>query len=376
MFVFIAIPKTGTSSLSRILNEIFPDWTQYNQDRGTFEKNRTKAQRVANIGDYSLVYGHLTLKDVEELGVPIGRSRIFTLLRDPLQRCMSGYKYGVKMAYRFLKNKEKNDFYDYYYPLHLQNGRPISFYDYMTNENLPINDQMWWATGKTGISVDEAISIVEQNYDLVGILEYFDSFISLLRIKYGWTIPDSTIENWSRIKIDDEDITRTVPIIEKTYRNDFLFYEYFKDKLIKQLLDIGADRIVAARSMKSPVEFNAKNGISTIDGDPRGGFWDRLTLTVQIIGDHRQKILVYPANDIAHLLVKDNKKRWNLNIMGVADSYKEGYIEGYSIIHPKDLNQVDFDAVIIASSEYGNEIRDTIESHCPGKKIRFHELPW
>lgn len=92
-FVFVHIPKAAGTSLIRLLNEVFPG--EVSAPFPDVDLCRD-AEALRLLSGYRLVNGHISGRDVARCFPDRG---CFTVLRDPIERCLSAYAYFRRLRH-------------------------------------------------------------------------------------------------------------------------------------------------------------------------------------------------------------------------------------------------------------------------------------
>ncbi|WFU12344.1 sulfotransferase family 2 domain-containing protein (plasmid) [Rhizobium sp. CB3090] len=116
---FVHVPKTAGSSLNKLFSELYGDLklpALTTLDYGLYSQDKLKAYRF-----YS---GHCYWRDYSRLP---SDARIFTVLRDPVARVVSLYKYWGSISTEHLTDKTMIEA--------MQTARDSSIYDFISSEN-------------------------------------------------------------------------------------------------------------------------------------------------------------------------------------------------------------------------------------------------
>ena len=133
-----------------------------------------------------------------------------TFLRDPLTRCASHYQYDVQRG-----------------------GVDIPFEDWITHEASP-NRQVRFLAGPDATAA-EAIAMVEDRIDFVGLLEHFDASLVMMASVYGfpwlgyvrkWSAPTDDIKK--RLLADPA----SRALLEDANREDMALYRHVVDEVL------------------------------------------------------------------------------------------------------------------------------------------------
>ena len=223
--LFDHLPKCGGSTLREYLRKHYPQrktfFTNGLDPYSSVEKFKQLSQHQRY--GYDLILGHLTNEliayaDPECLKV--------TVLREPVERIISHYYYAKRSPEHYLYSKITE--------------RDISLEEYATSE---LSDELrnWYTSHFSGLAVADvdgspeaalsrAVEVLFKQYDVVGILSDFPSFIDMLRVKVGLRYPydDKKVNVTSRRpKFDDISPSIIEKIREVNYL-DVTLYECIK----------------------------------------------------------------------------------------------------------------------------------------------------
>lgn len=146
-----------------------------------------------------------------------------TVLRNPVDRIISHYYYARRETKHYLYEEIKK--------------KRLTLKQYIENKlSLELNNGqtrilagIGWGCG-FGDCTREMLEQAKKNLDLfeiVGITEEFESFLLLLRKKWGWHIPEFVNKNVSKDRLETEEIDEeTLLLIKKYNRLDIELYEY------------------------------------------------------------------------------------------------------------------------------------------------------
>jgi galactose-3-O-sulfotransferase len=225
--VFLHIPKTGGTTMSRILERQYrlreSFWTEWDRQSLQSFRNLPEKQRAR----IRLLYGHLAFGVHEVLPRP---ARYLTLLRDPIERAVSHY-YFIRRTLR--------------HPLHEKVvSRQMTLVDYVENPiaNELVNGQTRLiagvADGSTRDLEDPALletagRNIRGHFGLVGLAERFDESLLLAKEIFSWTRPVHYVrQNVTRRRPSLEDIPlEAVNVIRARNRLDTELYRVAKERL-------------------------------------------------------------------------------------------------------------------------------------------------
>ena len=231
--IFVHIPRTGGTSLTITL------LMEYGA-RGMYKCYRN------GCGDYSLgrninasrkcvITGHVPFGVHRHLGIE--RARYFTILRDPLSRLISYYRYVVNTRRHYL---------------HQQVVRHnLSIEAFLTSgispelENGAVRQLSGCPTAfQSNVDFDELYEMAEENLSTcaaVGVLESYRTSISLFHEKLGWKCGLRDVQENGTQDQSNTDPTlrqRLIEIVAGTNKKDILLYNKASECLHKEAGDV------------------------------------------------------------------------------------------------------------------------------------------
>lgn len=171
MLVFIHTPKTGGSTLRRILRRQCQPRSSFvglnHLDRPHECLERLAAIAAAPPGRVQAAGGHVPFGVVAPR---LPHATYLTLVRDPVERVLSAYHYG------------------------LHRRTPVrSLHRYVTEGVTPANLQTRMLSGRpvseepTLDSLEAAVANLRERFRVVGTTERFDELLTLIRLGLGWS---------------------------------------------------------------------------------------------------------------------------------------------------------------------------------------------
>ncbi|MBU1493646.1 MAG: hypothetical protein KJ956_06745 [Actinobacteria bacterium] len=133
-----------------------------------------------------------------------------TFLRDPVVRCASHYQYDVQVG-----------------------GVDLPLEEWLSHEVSP-NRQVRHLAGP-GATGDDAIAVVEDRVDFVGVTEHFDASLLMMAARYGfrrvgyvrkWSAPANEIKQ----RVLDDPANRA--LLEEANREDMVLYRHVLDEVL------------------------------------------------------------------------------------------------------------------------------------------------
>ena len=171
---FLHIPKTAGTTLNAILDDNFagqPVLDVYTES----QQRRLKETTYAQIAQYALVRGHMFISDFRDILDGPVRFRVFTFLRDPVNRVVS--------EYHFLRTWPKSHLYRFL------NEHDVSLAEYVTSQrpelrargcNAMVNSLCGVGAPTVEERLERAWHHLRERFVFFGILERFDESVLLL----------------------------------------------------------------------------------------------------------------------------------------------------------------------------------------------------
>jgi hypothetical protein len=228
--IFLHIPKTGGSTLSKVLEQHCPraQTLTLENHQGARFKTLPAAQR----GRYRLIQGHLHFG----LHRFIPRASTYiTFLRRPVERVLSFYHYARSTPDHYL------------YPLLATQRLDLKalLARELTMETMELcNEQTRLLAGDewedpervvTQAALERAKANLRSYFRVVGLLEEFDASLLLLRRAFDWHLPFYVKENVTEEKRDDTSLdVETRRLVEDANCLDLELYEYVRNLFDEQ----------------------------------------------------------------------------------------------------------------------------------------------
>ena len=216
---FLHIPKTAGTTLNTILDANFaPDAIL---DLYTDDQHRAIRDMTYNrLAEYALVRGHIFVQDYDEIldgPVPM---RVFTFLRDPVERVIS--------EYFFLKRWPRSHLYKYL------NENGVTLVDYVTSDvgvlrrrgsNNMTNSLSGTKTSSPGERLAAAWHHLANRFTCFGILERFDESLLMLARAVGLGETFYERRNVRAVAVDRPVTQGEIEVIAEYNRLDVRLYE-------------------------------------------------------------------------------------------------------------------------------------------------------
>lgn len=271
--IFMHVAKAGGTTLHNIIEKQYPKDLIY-----TVEHTDTQYQKVSKLQNHPrkdelrLIKGHMPIGLHEHLNQPYD---YITFLRHPVERIISHYFYAKSLPHHYLYDSIVN------------NNMTID--EYVSSGLTPEleNHQTRIFSGLTKYSKNNfekvteehlqlAISVLDKNFVMVGLTEYFDESLLLLKKYFNWNnifYMKMKVNNSNKNEVSEEQLS----IVKEFQKYDLLLYDFFLKKfkilLEKQdqsyfvaLEEFRRYNRIYAKSMYLPLKFAdfMKNSLLTI----------------------------------------------------------------------------------------------------------------
>src|SRR5437588_2686193 len=225
--IFLHIPKTGGSTLSKILEHHYPRAQTVRLD-GT-KSARFKTLPVEQRERYRLIQGHLHFG----LHRFIPRASTYiTFLRRPVERVLSFYHYARSTPDHYLYPLLASERLD----LKTVFARELTLE--LCNEQTRLLAGEEWEDPQrvvTRAALEQAQTNLQTHFRVVGLLEEFDASLLLLRRAFDWHLPFYVKENVTKQKPDNTSLdTETQRLVEDANSLDLELYEYARNLFDEQ----------------------------------------------------------------------------------------------------------------------------------------------
>ncbi|BDQ33027.1 sulfotransferase family protein [Pseudodesulfovibrio portus] len=217
--LFLHIPKTAGTTLNAVLDANFAPGSVL--DLYTAEQHRAiRDITYDGLAEYDLIRGHIFVQDYDELldgPVPV---RMFTFLRDPVQRVIS--------EYFFLKRWPKSHLHKYL------NENNVSLIDYVTSDigvlrrrgsNNMTNSLSGTKSHSPGERLRTAWHHLSERFACFGILERFDESLLMLAATAGFSETFYERQNVRAVDADRIVTPAELDVIAEYNRLDVRLYE-------------------------------------------------------------------------------------------------------------------------------------------------------
>lgn len=232
---FLHIPKTAGTTLNSILDANFgPDaiLNLYTDEQYQAIRDMT----YNRMADFGLVRGHIFIENYDEIldgPVPI---RVFTFLRDPVERVIS--------EYFFLKRWPKSHLYKYL------NENNISLVDYVTADigilrRRGCNNMTNSLSGTKTLSLGERLATAWANlkdrFVFFGIMERFDESLLILRKQVGLSETFYERQNVRAVHADRQVTQGEIDVICEYNKMDLKLYQAATTEFERRVLAMGPE---------------------------------------------------------------------------------------------------------------------------------------
>ena len=218
-FFFMHIPKTGGTTLRKMLTNHFPDGSYYPSqsdlinNKGKYFNQQELVQKKSILLSKSLIMGHYSVDLIDSLNPNV---KTISFFRNPFDRVMSHVKH-------ILNNEEK-----------WKGGDP--------NDVIKHRVKLLGGTQTRMINDSNAKNLQDmlKNIDklsFVGILEEFENSIKLLNSTFNWSFEIGKKENVSLSSISESITSKSMALICRNIKLDIIVYDYayelFENRLEK-----------------------------------------------------------------------------------------------------------------------------------------------
>lgn len=230
--IFLHIPKTGGSTLSKILERYYSRGQTVMLDGPKIA--RFKTLPAAERGRYRLIQGHLYF-GVHRF-IPRASTYI-TFLRRPVERVLSFYHYAQSTPDHYLYPLLATERLD----LKTLLARELTLE--LCNEQTRLLAGDGWEDPQrvvTRAALERAQANLRSHFRIVGLLEEFDASLLLLRRAFDWHLPFYVKENVTKEKPDDASLdVETRRLVEDANCLDLELYEYARNLFDEQCCAAG-----------------------------------------------------------------------------------------------------------------------------------------
>lgn len=229
LLIFVHIPKTAGTTVRGIINR------QYGKH--CYEITKTNISHLLSLpqcekDDIKVLQGHRVFGFHKYFTL---EATYITMLRDPVERVISSYYYNLLGL-----NASSNEIHEKI----IKNNYTLK--DYVHNGISPNieNHHVRLLSGNIDIPhisctiemLKTAKKNIDEQFELVGITEYFDEFLIMLMLELGWKFPFYWKRNVTHNRPRKEDIDKeTLKVIEKYNQLDIDLYQYAKEKFENRL---------------------------------------------------------------------------------------------------------------------------------------------
>lgn len=227
--IFLHLPKNGGATLNALLNRMYPKKIVH-QIRLKDSMNLTTQEFIdlpeKERAKIKVLKGHMFYGLHEHL---IGASEYITFLRLPEKRILSFYNFVKKRPnHRLYKEVAESN---------------MSFSDFV--EVIDAGDihnaQIRFISGLKDADEDTmlktAIKHIDQHFSFVGLQEYYDESLILLKDRYNWSIPFYTYKNKMHKTVQHQQIDElTIKRISEKNAGDIKLYQYVEKRIEQEIL--------------------------------------------------------------------------------------------------------------------------------------------
>lgn len=228
--IFLHIPKTGGSTLHRVIERQYPTDAIYTLNRFQHQSIESfRALPASKRNAIKVLKGHMYFDSRSYLPKS---SAFITVLRDPISRIISHYFYVRRFPKHYLH--------------HDVTSRNLSLEEYVKNplsEELD-NGQTRLLSGVTGVPIGGVtrmmLEVAKENlrkyFTVVGITEKFDETLVLLKRTFGWKNCFYIQANVSKNRKEKSKFLKeTLKMIEERNAHDIELY-YFASEILDEVI--------------------------------------------------------------------------------------------------------------------------------------------
>lgn len=211
MRVHLHLPKTAGTALNEYLQERFNVY-DYKQSHVMSER---EIKKIKN-GKYNVLIGHISIKEIIGLGVQL--SDVFTIIRNPIDRCISWYYYMNCGARIFGKKISMKKFFQSGNKTILRNCYNRQTYQIGDYVNLRLRDR----------DEEAILERAKRNVDKFYYVFIFENLKEETKKKFGFVLPkkNKTKPYEKKEKLDNS----VIELIKKWNKLDIELYNYVIEK--------------------------------------------------------------------------------------------------------------------------------------------------
>jgi len=225
-------------SVSRVVKEsLGENWGAYpTREREALAKVKLSELKDADLEELKIVAGHMEFGWHTLLKAP---SSYITFLRDPVDRVISQYHYILRLNNHLIKDQIASE--NLTMLQFVERGLSSVSDNGMTRKLAGITDEVPFQQYSDNI-LETAVANIETNFGAIGLAEYFDESVLLIKLKLGWSMPFYRTKNATRNRsvVNDYD-KKTLDAIRDHNALDIKLYQHAHEIFKSELAHLGSN---------------------------------------------------------------------------------------------------------------------------------------
>lgn len=215
-FFFIHVPKTGGTTLRRMMTNHFPEASYYPtqkdllNNKGKYLNQKELVDRQELMYGKSLIMGHYTIELIDHLKPNV---KTIAFFRNPVDRVISHIKHIIAHDEKW-KGADPNDVIE----------RRIKYLG--GAQTRMINDSK-------SKNLNDMLKNINK-LDFVGILENFDESVAMLNDKFNWKCDLIKKENVGKSELDRNITAKSMALICRNIKLDIIIFDHASELFQKR----------------------------------------------------------------------------------------------------------------------------------------------